>query len=48
MAIRRGHLLEDASPLALDDIQPLGLLIADRRDGAFRLEIASIETLHAR
>ncbi|SDM62457.1 monofunctional biosynthetic peptidoglycan transglycosylase [Franzmannia pantelleriensis] len=47
-AIQRGRLLENAPPLAPDDIQQLGLLIADRRDGAFRLEIARIETLDAR
>ncbi|MDR5907583.1 CIA30 family protein [Franzmannia qiaohouensis] len=47
-AIRRGRLLEDAPALAPDDIQQLGLLIADRRDGAFQLEIAGIEPLQAR
>ncbi|MBZ0331407.1 CIA30 family protein [Halomonas sp. ANAO-440] len=44
-AVFRGRLFEDAPPLAPDEIQQLGLLIADRRDGAFRLEVASIETL---
>ncbi|APX93447.1 hypothetical protein BWR19_11180 [Halomonas sp. 1513] len=47
-AIRRGRLLKDAPALEPDDIQQLGLLIADRRDGVFRLEIASIVTLPTR
>ncbi|MBD3895010.1 CIA30 family protein [Halomonas sp. ML-15] len=47
-AVRRGRLLENAPALAPDAIQQVGLLIADRCDGGFRLEIASIETLDAR
>ncbi|QEA37787.1 CIA30 family protein [Pistricoccus aurantiacus] len=41
----RGRVLEDAPPLAPEDIQQIGLLIADRRTGPFRLEIAGLETL---
>ncbi|WP_048307057.1 CIA30 family protein [Halomonas sp. PR-M31] len=41
----RGRMLEDAPPLAPEDIRQIGLLIADRRDGPFRLEIAGVEPL---
>lgn len=41
----RGRLLEDAPPLAPGDIQQIGLLIADRRDGPFRLALSRLETL---
>ncbi|MFG6160496.1 CIA30 family protein [Halomonas sp. 1390] len=44
-AVRRGRRLEDAPPLAPDEIRQVGLLIADRREGAFRLEIAALEAL---
>lgn len=36
---------EDAPPLAPGDIQQIGLLIADRRDGPFRLALSRLETL---
>ncbi|MBB3190995.1 CIA30 family protein [Halomonas cerina] len=41
----RGRVLEDAPPLDPEDIQQVGLLIADRRAGPFRLEIAGLEPL---
>ncbi|MDT8878120.1 CIA30 family protein [Halomonas saccharevitans] len=44
-AVFRGRRLEDAPPLAPQDIRQLGFLIADRREGEFRLEIASLEAL---
>lgn len=44
-AVRRGRRLADAPPLDPDEIRQLGLLIADRREGAFRLEIATLEAL---
>ncbi|EWH03099.1 CIA30 family protein [Halomonas sp. BC04] len=46
-AIFRGRLLKDAPPLATDQIRQVGLMIADRRDGPFRLEVASLKTLEA-
>jgi|AntRauMinimDraft_4_1070384.scaffolds.fasta_scaffold00124_32 monofunctional biosynthetic peptidoglycan transglycosylase len=44
-AVFRGRRLEDAPPLSPEDIRQLGLLIADRREGDFRLEIATLEAL---
>lgn len=44
-AVCRGRRLPDAPPLAPAEIRQLGFLIADRREGAFRLEIASLEAL---
>ncbi|MBA2780821.1 CIA30 family protein [Halomonas kenyensis] len=44
-AVFRGRQLEDAPPLALDQIRQVGLMIADRREGAFRLDVSRIETL---
>ena len=44
-AVFRGRRLEDAPPLAPQEIRQLGLLIADRREGPFRLEIATLEAL---
>jgi NADH dehydrogenase [ubiquinone] 1 alpha subcomplex assembly factor 1 len=44
-AVFRGRELEDAPPPALDEIRQVGLMIADRREGAFRLEVSRIETL---
>jgi len=44
-AVFRGRRLEEAPPLAPDEICQLGLLIADRREGTFRLEIATLEAL---
>lgn len=44
-AVFRGRKLADAAPLAPDDIQQLGLMIADRRAGPFRLEVARIEAM---
>ncbi|WP_108444236.1 CIA30 family protein [Halomonas denitrificans] len=44
-AVFRGRRLEDAPPLAPDAIRQLGFLIADRREGPFRLEIATLEAL---
>ncbi len=41
-AVFRGRLLGDAPPLALDKIRQVGLMIADRRAGPFRLEVARI------
>jgi monofunctional biosynthetic peptidoglycan transglycosylase len=41
----RGRVLEDAPPLIPEDIQQIGLLIADRIGGPFRLEIAGVEPL---
>ncbi|XKE46943.1 CIA30 family protein [Halomonas organivorans] len=41
----RGRVLEDAPPLVPEEIRQIGLLIADRRAGAFRLEIAVIAPL---
>jgi monofunctional biosynthetic peptidoglycan transglycosylase len=41
----RGRVLHDAPPMESDDIQQIGLLIADRRDGPFRLEFSRLETL---
>lgn len=39
-AVFRGRRLEDAPPLDPETIQKVGLLIADRRPGPFRLEVA--------
>ncbi|TLF53322.1 CIA30 family protein [Halomonas urmiana] len=44
-AVFRGRRLEDAPPLAPQDIRQFGFLIADHREGAFRLEIAALEAL---
>lgn len=44
-AVFRGRRLAQAPPLAPEEIRQLGFLIADRREGAFRLEIASLEAL---
>ncbi|SEL42595.1 CIA30 family protein [Halomonas daqiaonensis] len=44
-AVFRGRRLEDAPPLDPDAIQQVGLLIADRRPGPFRLEVALLATL---
>ncbi|MGC3874163.1 CIA30 family protein [Halomonas sp. GXIMD04776] len=41
----RGRVLEDVPALMPGDIQQIGLLIADRRAGPFRLEIATLEAL---
>lgn len=41
-AVRRGKYLSDAPALAAGDIYQLGLLIADRRAGAFCLRLAHI------
>ncbi|WP_083582196.1 CIA30 family protein [Halomonas aestuarii] len=44
-AVYRGRRLDDAPPLAPEEIRQLGFLIADRREGDFRLEIATLEAL---
>lgn len=44
-AVFRGRRLEDAPPLDPGTIQQVGFLIADRRSGPFRLEVAWLETL---
>ncbi len=44
-AIFRGRRLGDATPLDSATIQQVGFLIADRRPGPFRLEVAWLETL---
>lgn len=41
-AVRRGHAVPDAPRLLPERINRLGFLLADRRAGPFRLEIASI------
>ncbi|MEQ6917524.1 CIA30 family protein [Halomonas aquatica] len=43
--VYRGRRLDDAPPLAPQEIRQLGFLIADRREGDFRLEVASLEAL---
>lgn len=40
--------MQDAPPLEPNDIQQFGLLIADRTDGPFRLEISRVSTLDAK
>jgi len=40
----RGRIVEGAPALRAEDIQQLGFLIADRREGPFRLQIAAIQT----
>ncbi len=40
-----GRRLEDAPPLDPEAIQQVGLLIADRRPGPFRLEVAWLKTM---
>lgn len=44
-AVFRGRKLANAPPLDPDAIRQVGLMIADRRAGPFRLEAARIETL---
>lgn len=44
-AVFRGRLLPDAPPLAPVQIERVGFLIAGRQAGAFRLEIAEIDSL---
>jgi NADH dehydrogenase [ubiquinone] 1 alpha subcomplex assembly factor 1 len=44
-AVFRGRLLEDAPPLDPSGIERVGLMIADRTAGPFRLEVARLETL---
>lgn len=44
-AVFRGRVLEGAPPLDPEDIRQIGLLIADRRAGPFRLVIVGIEPL---
>lgn len=44
-AVFRGRRLEHAPPLDPEAIQQLGLLIADRQPGRFRLEVAWLETM---
>ncbi|MBS9402254.1 CIA30 family protein [Halomonas sp. TRM85114] len=44
-AVFRGRRLEDAPPLDPETIQKVGLLIADRQPGPFRLEVAWLGTL---
>ncbi|MDR9440294.1 MAG: CIA30 family protein [Halomonas sp.] len=44
-AVFRGRRLEDAPPLDPGAIQQVGLLIADRRPGSFRLEVAWLDAL---
>ena len=39
----RGRLLADAGPLNTGEIRQIGLMLADKRPGPFRLEIKSIE-----
>ncbi len=39
----RGRMVEGAKPLNLKRIRRLGLMISDKQDGTFRLEIASIK-----
>lgn len=46
-AVFRGRRLEDAPPLDPEAIRQVGLLIADRRPGPFRLEVAWLETLNS-
>jgi len=44
-AVRRGHAVPDAPRLAPERIERFGFLLADRRSGAFRLEIATVEAV---
>ncbi|MGM0516759.1 MAG: CIA30 family protein [Pseudomonadota bacterium] len=44
-AVFRGRRLEDAPPLDPEGIRQVGLLIADRQPGPFRLEVAWLETM---
>jgi len=44
-AVFRGRLVPDAPPLVPGRIDRVGFLLADRRPGPFRLEIAAIRTL---
>ena len=44
-AVFRGRPVTDAPPLSPERIHRIGFLLADRRPGAFRLEIASIRAL---
>ncbi|HSP57182.1 MAG TPA: CIA30 family protein, partial [Halomonas sp.] len=44
-AVFRGRRLEDAPPLDPETIQQVGFLIADRRPGPFRLEVAWLGTM---
>lgn len=46
-AVFRGRRLEDAPPLDPEAIQQVGLLIADRRPGPFRLEVAWLKTMNS-
>ncbi len=46
-AVFRGRRLEDAPPLDPAAIRQVGLMIADRRPGPFRLEVAWLETLNS-
>ena len=43
-AVFKGHYLEDAAPLKLQSIKTLGVLISDKQEGIFRLEIDWIKT----
>ncbi|WP_136067606.1 CIA30 family protein [Modicisalibacter radicis] len=41
----RGRILEEAPPLDPGELQQIGVLIADRKEGPFHLEISSLSTL---